>query len=99
MEEIIFLGFNLYAWITIATVLSMFTVLLFTKLRADLVFLGAIAILFVTGVLNAKEAFWWLPFQRLHAHRFADEPYHPCCQYPHCQHYLSVNATAVKCKN
>ena len=52
-----FLGFNLYAWITIATVLSMFTVLLFTKLRADLVFLGAISILFVTGVLDAKEAF------------------------------------------
>ena len=35
----------------------MFTVLLFTKLRADLVFLGAISILFVTGVLDAKEAF------------------------------------------
>ena len=29
----------------------------FTKLRADLVFLGAIGILFVTGVLDAKEAF------------------------------------------
>ena len=57
MEEMMFLGFNLYAWITIVTVLSMFTVLLFTKLRADLVFLGAISILFVTGVLNAKEAF------------------------------------------
>ena len=57
MEEVIFWGFNLYAWITIATVLSMFTVLLFTKLRADLVFLGAISILFVTGVLSAKEAF------------------------------------------
>jgi di/tricarboxylate transporter len=57
MESIIFWGFNLYAWITIATVLTMFTVLLFTKLRADLVFLGAISILFVTGVLNAKEAF------------------------------------------
>jgi di/tricarboxylate transporter len=57
MEEIIFLGFNLYAWITIATVLTMFTVLLFTKLRADLVFLGAISVLFVTGVLTAKEAF------------------------------------------
>jgi len=55
--ELVFLGFNLYAWITILTVLTMFTVLLFTKLRADLVFLGAIAILFVTGVLNAKEAF------------------------------------------
>ena len=57
MEEMMFFGFNLYAWITIVTVLSMFTVLLFTKLRADLVFLGAISILFVTGVLNAKEAF------------------------------------------
>ena len=57
MESIVFLGFNLYAWITIATVLSMFTVLLFTKLRADLVFLSAISVLFVTGVLNAKEAF------------------------------------------
>ena len=57
MDSIIFLGFNLYAWITILTVLAMFTVLLLTKLRADLVFLGAIAILFVTGVLNAKEAF------------------------------------------
>ncbi len=57
MESIIFWGFNLYAWITIATVFTMFTVLLFTKLRADLVFLGAISILFVTGVLNAKEAF------------------------------------------
>ena len=57
MESIVFLGFNLYAWITILTVLSMFTVLLFTKIRADLVFLGAMAVLFVTGVLDAKEAF------------------------------------------
>ncbi len=57
MESIVFWGFNLDAWITIATVLTMFTVLLLTKLRADLVFLGAISILFVTGVLNAKEAF------------------------------------------
>ena len=57
METIEFLGFGLYAWITIVTVLTMFTVLLFTKLRADLVFLGAIGILFVTGVLDAKDAF------------------------------------------
>ena len=57
MDTFIFLGFNLYAWITIVTVLTMFTVMLFTKLRADLVFLGAIAVLFVTGVLDAKEAF------------------------------------------
>jgi di/tricarboxylate transporter len=50
-------GFSIYAWITIVTVLTMFSVLLLTKLRADAVFLGAIAILFVTGVLDAKEAF------------------------------------------
>ncbi|MBO4463175.1 MAG: SLC13 family permease [Prevotella sp.] len=52
-----FLGFGLDAWITIVTVLTMFSVLLFTKLRADLAFLGAIGILYVTGVLDAKEAF------------------------------------------
>ena len=57
MESFVFLGFNLYAWITIITVLTMFTVLLFTKLRSDLVFLRAISVLYVTGVLNAKEAF------------------------------------------
>ncbi len=57
MESFAFLGFGLNAWITIATVLTMFSVLLFTKLRADLVFLGAIAVLFVTGVLDTKEAF------------------------------------------
>ena len=57
METIVFLGFGLNAWITIATVFTMFTVLLFTKWRSDLVFLGAIGVLFVTGVLDAKEAF------------------------------------------
>ena len=57
MNEFLFLGFSIHAWITIITVLTMFTVLLFTKLRSDLVFLGAIGILFVTGVLDAKEAF------------------------------------------
>ena len=57
MESFILWGLNLNAWITIATVLSMFTILLFTKLRADLVFLGAISILFLAGVLDAKETF------------------------------------------
>ena len=52
-----FLGFGLDAWITIVTVLGMFTILLFTKWRSDVVFLGAIGVLFVTGVLDAKEAF------------------------------------------
>lgn len=57
MDDISILGFNLYAWITIVTVLGMFITLLVTKLRTDLVFLAAIGILYVTGVLDAKEAF------------------------------------------
>lgn len=57
MEDFVFAGFNIHAWITIVTVLGMFTTMLFTKLRADLVFLSAIGILYVTGVLDAKEAF------------------------------------------
>ena len=57
METVMFLGFGLDAWITIVTVLGMFTILLFTKWRSDVVFLGAIGVLFVTGVLDAKEAF------------------------------------------
>ena len=52
-----FLGFGIDAWITIITVLGMFSILLFTKWRSDIVFLGAIGVLYVTGVLDAKEAF------------------------------------------
>ena len=57
METELFLGFGLHAWITIVTVLGMFTTLLLTRLRTDIVFLAAIGVLFVTGVLDAKEAF------------------------------------------
>ena len=57
MESFMFLGFGLDAWITIVTVLGMFSFLLFTKWRSDVVFLGAIGVLYVTGVLDAKEAF------------------------------------------
>ena len=57
MDPITFLGFTLDAWITIVTVLGMFSILLFTKWRSDLVFLGAIGVLYVTGVLDAKDAF------------------------------------------
>ena len=57
MENELFGGFTLHAWITIVTVLGMFITLLCTKLRTDLVFLCAIGVLYVTGVLDAKEAF------------------------------------------
>lgn len=56
MDTFQFLGFNLHAWITILTVLVMFSIMLFTKLRSDVVFLGAIGVLYVTGVLDVKEA-------------------------------------------
>ena len=45
METELFLGFNLHAWITIVTVLGLFTTLLLTKLRADLVFMAAVGVL------------------------------------------------------
>lgn len=57
MDTFMFLGFDIHAWITIVTVLTMFTILLFTKWRTDFVFLAAVGVLFVTGVLDAKEAF------------------------------------------
>ena len=38
----------------------------------------------------------WLPLQRLHAHRSANEPHHPGCQHLYCQHRLSVNASVMK---
>ncbi len=57
MESFTLLGLNLAAWITVATVLALFLSLLFTSLREDIAFLGAVAILFMTGVLTEKEAF------------------------------------------
>ena len=48
--------FSIYAWITIITILVTFGILLFTKLRSDLVFLSVIGVLFVTGVLDVNEA-------------------------------------------
>jgi di/tricarboxylate transporter len=48
-------GFSIDAWITIATVVAVIVVMLFTKVRTDAVMLIAIGVLFVTGVLDAKE--------------------------------------------
>jgi len=50
------LGFSIYVWITIVTILVTLGILLFTKLRSDLVFLCVIGALFVTGVLDVNEA-------------------------------------------
>ena len=50
------LGLSLAAWITIVAVLAMFLSLIFTKLREDVAFLGVIAALLLSGVLDTKEA-------------------------------------------
>ena len=54
-DIILLWGLSIDAWITIATVISIIVVMLFTKVRTDAVMLIAIAVLFITGVLDAKE--------------------------------------------
>lgn len=48
---------RLDAWITIVTLVALMATLLFTRLRSDVVFLGAVGILFLTGVLDFTQAF------------------------------------------
>lgn len=54
MNDIVFCGLALPAWITLATVITMFSLLLFTKLEADIVFVGGMTTLLVTGTLPTK---------------------------------------------
>ena len=54
-DMILLWGLGIDAWITIATVITIITVMLFTKVRTDAVMLIAIGVLFITGVLDAKE--------------------------------------------
>lgn len=56
LETIIWGGLSVSAWITIAIVLTMFSLMLFTKLHADIVFLGGMMTLMVTGVLKPEQA-------------------------------------------
>lgn len=55
-DTITFLSLTIPAWITVITIVIMFGVMMFTKLPADLVFMGGMGVLFVTGVLSAEEA-------------------------------------------
>ena len=48
-NDIILWGFGIDAWITIATVVGVITVMLLTKVRADAVVLIAIGVLFCHG--------------------------------------------------
>ena len=54
-DNILLWGFSIDAWMTIAAVMAVIIVMLTTKVRTDAVMLIAIGVLFVTGVLDAKE--------------------------------------------
>ncbi len=56
MESIMLLGLGLNAWLTIALLLVMFGLMMKTKIPAEFVFVGGMGVLYVTGVLDVKEA-------------------------------------------
>ncbi len=55
MESIIFLGLGLNAWLTVALIVCLFCAMAFTKMPAEFAFLGAMAFMSVTGILDAEE--------------------------------------------
>ena len=50
------LGLTIYAWITVFVVITIFSLLIFTKLPAEFVFLAGIGVFLLTGVLDAEAA-------------------------------------------
>ncbi len=56
MESIMLLGLGWNAWLTIALLLVMFGLMMKTKIPAEFVFVGGMGVLYVTGVLDVKEA-------------------------------------------
>ena len=56
MEEFVLWGLNGYAWVTVSVIITIFSIMLLTSISADFVFLGGIAALLLTGVLDEKEA-------------------------------------------
>lgn len=56
MAELVFMGLDWHAWLTIVLTLSMFVTLLKTKLPVDVVFISVVALLVVTGCLPTEDA-------------------------------------------
>ena len=50
-------GLSGNAWFTVVVVISVFAAMIFSKLRADVIFLAGMSALFVSGVLDIKGAF------------------------------------------
>lgn len=57
MQDIIFLGLGLDAWITIASVLGVFLTMLFTNTKTHVAFICVMAVLCISGVLTIEETF------------------------------------------
>ena len=55
MDSIFFLGLSAYAWITIVTQIGLLIFLARTRIPTDVVFLGALTVLLVTGVVTEEE--------------------------------------------
>lgn len=55
MEHIIFLGLNLPAWITLLTLLGIFITMARTHMPTEVVFLGAVTLLLVSGIISEEE--------------------------------------------
>ena len=56
MSDCVWSGLDFHEWVTLLTAVGIFALLLFTRLQAELVFLGGMAVLLVTGTLDAREA-------------------------------------------
>ena len=56
MEAPMVTGLEFDAWVTLLTAVGIFVLLLFTRVQAELAFLGGMAVLLLTGVLEAREA-------------------------------------------
>lgn len=55
MESVVFLGLNLYAWVTILTMVSIFVVLSRTHVPAEVAFLSALTVLLCFGIVTESE--------------------------------------------
>ncbi len=55
MEVLAFLGLSVHAWITLVTLTSIFIILARTRIPAEVVFLGALTVLLVTGVVSEED--------------------------------------------
>ena len=56
MNEYLAAGLDFHAWVTLLTAVGIFALLMCTRIQAELVFLGGMAVLLVSGVLDAREA-------------------------------------------